>query len=153
MIAIRRNDPARMESTSGAGFNRAKLHAATTIPRDKGTILHRRSDNANIGLVSGAFRPRITEDIAHSPMIQIGFRMNRSRPQQPMYFDLQPALHRRTMYSTPKKTTRHISWMTKRTVNPCNLAEVGSMTARDRQKADPRIRARTRRLIVAKMNM
>lgn len=46
----------------------------------------------------------------HSPMIQIGFRMNRSRPQQPMYFDLQPALHSRTRYSTPKNTTRHISW-------------------------------------------
>lgn len=41
--------------------------------------------------------------------MQIGFRTKRIRPQHPMYFDLHPALHSLTKYSTPKNTTRHIS--------------------------------------------
>lgn len=45
----------------------------------------------------------------YSPMMQMGLRMKRSRPQKPMYLDRQPADHRRTRYSTPKNTTRHIS--------------------------------------------
>lgn len=43
------------------------------------------------------------------PIIQIGFLTNLSRPQNPMYFDRHPADHSRMMYSTPKKTTKHIS--------------------------------------------
>lgn len=44
-----------------------------------------------------------------SPIIQMGFRINRSRPQKPMYLDRHPADHRRTRYSTPKNTTKQIS--------------------------------------------
>lgn len=43
------------------------------------------------------------------PIIQIGFLMNLSRPQKPMYFDRQPADQSRTKYSAPKNTTKHIS--------------------------------------------
>jgi hypothetical protein len=42
-------------------------------------------------------------------MMQMGFLMNLSLPQLPMYLDLQPADHSRTMYSTPKNPTRQIS--------------------------------------------
>lgn len=41
--------------------------------------------------------------------MQMGFRMKRKRPQNPMYFDRHPADHNRIMYSTPKNTTKHIS--------------------------------------------
>lgn len=44
------------------------------------------------------------------PIIQMGFLMNLSRPQNPIYFDRHPADHKRTRYSAPKKTTKHISW-------------------------------------------
>lgn len=47
--------------------------------------------------------------MSYSPMIQMGFRMKRNRPQKPMYLDRQPADHRRTRYSTPKNTTKQIS--------------------------------------------
>lgn len=43
------------------------------------------------------------------PIIHIGFLIKRSLPQKPMYLDLQPADQRRTKYSAPKNTTRHIS--------------------------------------------
>lgn len=43
------------------------------------------------------------------PMMQMGLRMKRRRPQNPIYFDLQPADHNLTKYSAPKKTTKHIS--------------------------------------------
>ena len=43
------------------------------------------------------------------PITQIGFRMNLSLPQKPMYFDLQPADHSLILYSRPKNVTRHIS--------------------------------------------
>ena len=43
------------------------------------------------------------------PITQIGFRMNLSLPQKPMYFDLQPADHSLMLYSRPKNVTRHIS--------------------------------------------
>lgn len=47
--------------------------------------------------------------LSNSPIIQIGFRMKRSRPKKPMYFDRQPADQSRMTYSTPKNHTRHIS--------------------------------------------
>lgn len=45
----------------------------------------------------------------HSPIMHMGFRTNRKRPQKPMYFERQPADQSLTMYSTPKNTTKHIS--------------------------------------------
>lgn len=48
-------------------------------------------------------------DKTYSPIIHIGFRINLNRPQNPIYFDRHPADQRRTTYSTPKNTTRHIS--------------------------------------------
>lgn len=47
--------------------------------------------------------------LVDSPIIQMGFRMNRNRPQTPMYLERQPADHKRTRYSTPKNTTKQIS--------------------------------------------
>lgn len=44
-----------------------------------------------------------------SPMMEIGFRAKRSRPQMPTYLLRQPADQRRTAYSVPKNTTRTIS--------------------------------------------
>lgn len=41
--------------------------------------------------------------------MQMGFRIKRKRPQNPMYFERHPADHNRIMYSTPKNTTKHIS--------------------------------------------
>jgi hypothetical protein len=41
--------------------------------------------------------------------MDIGFLANRSLPWNPRYFDLQPALHSLTTYSTPKNTTSVIS--------------------------------------------
>lgn len=45
-----------------------------------------------------------------SPMREIGFLANRSRPRRPRYLLRHPALHSRVMYSNPKKTTSTISW-------------------------------------------
>ena len=42
-------------------------------------------------------------------MMQMGFRMKRSRPLNPMNLERQPALHNRTRYSIPKNVTRQIS--------------------------------------------
>ena len=42
--------------------------------------------------------------------MHMGFRMNLSRPMNPIYFERQPADQRRIRYSTPKKATRQISW-------------------------------------------
>jgi hypothetical protein len=47
--------------------------------------------------------------LEYLPIMHIGFRMNRSRPQKPIYLDRQPADQSRIMYSTPKKTTKQIS--------------------------------------------
>ena len=44
-----------------------------------------------------------------SPMMEMGFRAKRSRPQMPTYLLRQPADQRRTTYSVPKNTTRTIS--------------------------------------------
>lgn len=44
------------------------------------------------------------------PIIQMGLRTKRRRPQKPIYFERHPADHSLIMYSTPKNTTRHISW-------------------------------------------
>ena len=48
--------------------------------------------------------------VEYSPIIDMGFLAKRSRPQMPTYLLRQPADHRRTKYSTPKNTTRTISW-------------------------------------------
>lgn len=47
-------------------------------------------------------------------MIHIGFLMNRILPKKPMYLERQPAAHILTAYSTPKNTTKQISWKMKR---------------------------------------
>lgn len=44
-----------------------------------------------------------------SPMMEMGFRAKRSRPQMPTYLLRQPADQSRTTYSVPKNTTRTIS--------------------------------------------
>lgn len=48
-------------------------------------------------------------DGGDSPMMEMGFRAKRRRPQTPTYLLRQPADQRRTTYSVPKKTTSTIS--------------------------------------------
>lgn len=48
-------------------------------------------------------------DRRDSPMMEMGFRAKRSRPQTPTYLLRQPADQRRTTYSVPKNTTSTIS--------------------------------------------
>jgi len=62
----------------------------------------------------------------NKPMMEIGFVANRIRPRRPIYLLLHPADQRRITYSTPKKTTRTISWNRKLEFDEymfCNMSE------------------------------